>query len=50
MCMSCGGGKKFSAPKKQSQPPTAKPVKKKTNWSTGFGAPKVRVSFGGKRS
>lgn len=49
MCMGgCGGAKKAS-PKKQT---TSKPVSKKsvkTNWSTGFGSPKVKFSFGGSR-
>lgn len=49
-CMGgCGGAKKVSKPqfKQQTSPsPVKKSVSRSTNWSTGYGAPKVRVSFG----
>lgn len=44
MCMGCK--KAAAAPKNTTQSKPVKPIVRKTNWSVGFGRPKVTVSFG----
>jgi hypothetical protein len=47
----CGGGNKKPAPAKSktSTRSTVKPKARSTNWSTGFGTPRIKFSFGGSR-
>lgn len=43
----CGGSAKKSAPPKKTSGVTKTKAKTvRTNWSTGFGTPKVKFSFG----
>lgn len=54
MCMGGCGGKKASTNKKVSstRPQFGSPPKstvRRTNWQTGFGAPKIKFTFGKSR-